>query len=148
MSFMYGNKGGKRKRRNGNFCWRNRNYGSQVGNGGKGGRGKAVTLEREELTVFRYLGKQDWTWIFYWKPLSRGFLRKFFYHDNIFFEIRVTFSPKNSHPFFFSPEDNRHKPFRSLLFDSWYGNEWSGVVCLVKVSDGTVKIGMLIFSPK
>eukprot|EP01126_Amoeba_proteus_P052031 TRINITY_DN6256_c0_g1_i22.p1 TRINITY_DN6256_c0_g1~~TRINITY_DN6256_c0_g1_i22.p1 ORF type:complete len:537 (-),score=120.40 TRINITY_DN6256_c0_g1_i22:250-1860(-) len=32
-------------------------------------------------------------------------------------------------------------PFRSLLFDSWYGNEWSGVVSLVKVVDGCVHIG-------
>eukprot|EP01124_Arcella_intermedia_P022768 TRINITY_DN3469_c0_g1_i1.p1 TRINITY_DN3469_c0_g1~~TRINITY_DN3469_c0_g1_i1.p1 ORF type:complete len:622 (-),score=123.11 TRINITY_DN3469_c0_g1_i1:2-1867(-) len=31
--------------------------------------------------------------------------------------------------------------FKGLLFDSWYGNEWSGVICLVKVVEGSIKIG-------
>lgn len=39
------------------------------------------------------------------------------------------------------PQDNSAKPFRGLLFDSWYGNDWTGVICLVKVVDGQIKQG-------
>lgn len=40
--------------------------------------------------------------------------------------------------------------FRALLFDSWFGTGWTGVVCLLKVADGTVSVGdqVRLFSTK
>eukprot|EP01127_Copromyxa_protea_P013736 TRINITY_DN3712_c0_g1_i1.p1 TRINITY_DN3712_c0_g1~~TRINITY_DN3712_c0_g1_i1.p1 ORF type:complete len:660 (-),score=158.04 TRINITY_DN3712_c0_g1_i1:39-1739(-) len=35
----------------------------------------------------------------------------------------------------------REEPLRAFLFDSWYGNDWSGVVCLIKVRSGVIKHG-------
>ncbi|XP_049851389.1 uncharacterized protein LOC126325933 isoform X2 [Schistocerca gregaria] len=32
-------------------------------------------------------------------------------------------------------------PFRALLFDSWYQDTFSGVICLIKVADGSVSVG-------
>ncbi len=38
------------------------------------------------------------------------------------------------------PEDTRHLPLRALIFDSWF-DAYQGVVVLVRVMDGEVKIG-------
>ena len=38
------------------------------------------------------------------------------------------------------PADTRHMPLRALIFDSWF-DSYQGVVVLVRVMDGTVKIG-------
>jgi GTP-binding protein LepA len=38
------------------------------------------------------------------------------------------------------PEDTRKEPFRALIFDSWF-DVYQGVVVLVRVVDGVVKIG-------
>jgi GTP-binding protein LepA len=38
------------------------------------------------------------------------------------------------------PPDNRHKQLRALIFDSWF-DSYQGVVVLVRVVDGVVKIG-------
>ncbi len=38
------------------------------------------------------------------------------------------------------PLDERHKPFRALIFDSWF-DPYQGVVCLVRVFDGVLRKG-------
>jgi GTP-binding protein LepA len=38
------------------------------------------------------------------------------------------------------PEDTREKPFRALIFDSWF-DSYQGVVVLVRIMDGKVKVG-------
>lgn len=38
------------------------------------------------------------------------------------------------------PLDERNKPFRALIFDSWF-DSYQGVVCLVRVFDGVLKRG-------
>lgn len=43
----------------------------------------------------------------------------------------------------FSPSGGVDKPLKALLFDSWF-DPHKGVVCLVKVIDGTIKGGKLI----
>lgn len=42
---------------------------------------------------------------------------------------------------FHSPSGSINKPFRALLFDSWY-DQYVGVVCLVRVVDGKIRKGM------
>lgn len=41
-------------------------------------------------------------------------------------------------------------PSSALLFDSWFGTDWTGVVCLLKVVDGAVSVGdtVRLFSTK
>ena len=39
-----------------------------------------------------------------------------------------------------SPEDNRQKPLRALIFDSWF-DSYQGVVMLVRVFEGSLKVG-------
>jgi GTP-binding protein LepA len=41
------------------------------------------------------------------------------------------------------PDDNRSKPLRALIFDSWY-DQYRGVIMLVRVVDGTMKKGSRI----
>ncbi|MCB9524339.1 MAG: elongation factor 4 [Myxococcales bacterium] len=41
------------------------------------------------------------------------------------------------------PEDNRDKPLRALIFDSWYDN-YRGVIMLVRVVDGSIAKGSKI----
>ncbi len=38
------------------------------------------------------------------------------------------------------PEDNRQKPLRALIFDSWF-DSYQGVVMLVRVFEGSLKVG-------
>lgn len=38
------------------------------------------------------------------------------------------------------PLDERHQPFRALIFDSWF-DPYQGVICLVRVFDGKVRKG-------
>lgn len=38
------------------------------------------------------------------------------------------------------PKVDKNKKLRALLFDSWY-DRYRGVLCLVYLTDGTVKIG-------
>jgi translation elongation factor EF-4 len=40
--------------------------------------------------------------------------------------------------------ESRDTHLRAFLFDSWYGNEWSGVISLVKIFAGKIKIGDVI----
>lgn len=39
------------------------------------------------------------------------------------------------------PEDIHDKPLRALLFDSWYQDIFTGVICLVKLESGKIKAG-------
>lgn len=39
------------------------------------------------------------------------------------------------------PDGHEGSPFKALLFDSWYENVFSGVVCLIKVANGSIKEG-------
>lgn len=40
----------------------------------------------------------------------------------------------------YSPPGSKDKPFRALLFDSWY-DQYVGVVCMVGVVDGVIRKG-------
>jgi translation elongation factor EF-4 len=42
--------------------------------------------------------------------------------------------------FLLSPPGAREGPLRMLLFDSWY-DHYRGVICLVAVTDGSVRVG-------
>lgn len=44
-----------------------------------------------------------------------------------------------------APQGDEGKPFKGLLFDSWY-DEYRGVICLIEIIDGMVKKGDLIVS--
>lgn len=44
-----------------------------------------------------------------------------------------------------APTGSEEKPFRALLFDSWF-DEYRGVVCLIEVVDGNLKKGDIIVS--
>lgn len=44
------------------------------------------------------------------------------------------------------PSSDINKPLKALLFDSWYGDVFSGVICLIKLVDGQLKTGDLIVS--
>ena len=39
-----------------------------------------------------------------------------------------------------APISNLDEPFKALLFDSWY-NDYKGVICLIAIKDGSVKVG-------
>lgn len=43
-----------------------------------------------------------------------------------------------------SPTSDLHEPFKALLFDSWY-DEYRGVVCLIALKNGSVKLGDIIY---
>jgi translation factor GUF1, mitochondrial len=45
-----------------------------------------------------------------------------------------------------APTADTNKPLKVLLFDSWYGDVFSGVICLIKLVDGALKTGDLIQS--
>ena len=38
------------------------------------------------------------------------------------------------------PKSNNEQPLKALLFDSWF-NEYKGVICLIAIKDGSIKIG-------
>jgi len=40
-----------------------------------------------------------------------------------------------------SPEDGSNKTLKALLFDSWYQDIFTGVICLVKIASGKMKTG-------
>jgi GTP-binding protein LepA len=42
---------------------------------------------------------------------------------------------------FCSPQGSIQKPFRALLFDSWY-DKYVGVVCMLGVVDGVLRKGI------
>jgi len=45
--------------------------------------------------------------------------------------------------YFPAPKDCDHEPFRALVFDSWY-DPYQGVIALIRVFEGTVKVGARI----
>lgn len=45
----------------------------------------------------------------------------------------------------YSPSGSRTKPLKTLLFDSWF-DTYKGVICLIAVVDGQIKIGDKIVS--
>lgn len=57
--------------------------------------------------------------------------------DDIFLNIVERIPP---------PECDPDKPLKVLLFDSWYGDVFSGVICLIKIVDGSLKPGDVIAS--
>ncbi len=44
-----------------------------------------------------------------------------------------------------APNGSATKPFRALLFDSWF-DEYRGVICLIEIIDGSIKFGDTIMS--
>ena len=44
-----------------------------------------------------------------------------------------------------APKGNPEKPFKALLFDSWF-DEYRGIICMIEVIDGKIKKGDLIAS--
>jgi translation elongation factor EF-4 len=44
------------------------------------------------------------------------------------------------------PKGDPNAPLKALLFDSWYGDIFSGVICLVKIVDGKLELGDKLIS--